>query len=345
MTFNRLMVESVTISERTNFLYKGPSGLDGWRQSDESPAWTYRHSIFSSKALGGIARDVSLPDECRITFDAAWNGGLGLKLILFSNDAGSDHPTSGYEVTFQQRSVYLRRCNGQKFLGHTPNVTLLEESEKAQIEIRASLKSGKVCLFVDGEAVDVWTDPNVAAESGGGVIHFISTTASPVEISGIRVSKWDGELDPVAGPQAMLDQDLGPHDDDPSNVGAAVNGAAGRMELRNGDTISGEVVSIEKGMVKIRTAFSEVTIPLERLCAVTLKPASLERCKRLSGDVRGYLVDGSSLVFHLDGMEGGFLIGSSQNFGTAKLNLSSFARVEFNIYKPSGKEGGVAESR
>ena len=301
--------------------------------------------MFASKAPGGIARDVGLPDECRIAFDAAWDGGLGLKLILFSNDTGSDHPTSGYEVTFQQRSVYFRRCNGQKFLGHTPNVTLLEESEEARIEICASLKSGKFCLLVDGKVVDVWTDSNVVSDSGGGVVHFISTSASPVEISGIRVSKWDGELDPVAGAQVMLDQDPGPRDDDPPKVGATVNDAAGRMELRNGDTVSGEVVSIEKGMVKIRTAFSEVVVPLERLCAVALKPVSLERCKRLSGDVRGHLADGSSLVFHLDGMKGGFLMGSSQNFGKAKLNISSFSRVEFNIYRPSGKEGDVAQSR
>jgi hypothetical protein len=345
MTFKRLMVESVTINEPTNFLFKGPSGLNGWRQSGESPAWTYRHSMFTSKAPGGIARDVGLPDECRIAFDAAWDGGLGLKLILFSNDTGSDHPTSGYEVTFQQRSVYLRRCNGQKFLGHTPNVTLLEESEEARIEICASLKSGKFCLLVDGKVVDVWTDSNVVSDSGGGVVHFISTSVSPVEISGIRVSKWDGELDPVAGAQVMLDQDPGPRDDDTPIVGGTVNDAAGRMELRNGDTISGEVVSIEKGMVIIRTAFSEVAIPLERLRAVALNPVSLERCKRLSGDVRGHFADGSFLVFHLDGMEGGFLMGSSQNFGKAKLNISSFARVEFNIYRPSGKEGDVAQSR
>jgi len=345
MNFKRIMVESVTINESTNFLFKGPSGLDGWRQSCESPAWTYKHSMFSSKAPGGIARDVSLPDECSIAFDAAWNGGLRLKLILFSTDTGSDQPASGYEVTFQQRSVYLRRCNEQKFLGHTPNVTLLEDGEKAHIEIRASLKSGKFCLLVDGKALDVWTDPNVVAESGGGVIHFISTGASPVQISGIRVSKWDGELDSVAGAQVMLDQDLSPRDDESLKVGTTVNDAGGRMELRNGDKILGEVVSIEKGMVKIRTAFSEVAIPLERLCAVALNPVSLERCKRLSGDVRGYLADGSSLVFHLDGLEGGFLMVSSQNFGEAKLKISSFARVEFNIYKPSGKEGDGAESR
>ena len=346
MAFRRTMVESVTISERTNFLFKGPSGLDGWRQSGESPAWSYRHSVFSSKAPGGIARDVRLPDECRVAFDTAWTGGLGLKLIIFSNDTRGDHPSSGYEVTFQQRSVYLRRCNGQKFIGHASNATAFEESEKAQIEVRASLKSGKVCLLVDGKVIDVWTDPDVVGGSLGGAVHFISTSASPVQISGIRVSKWDGELDPVTDPIVVMNQEPDPHDDDDTpKVGATTNDAVGRMELRNGDIISGEVVSIENEMVKIKTPFSDVTIPLERLCTVALNPVSLERCKRLAGDVRGCLPDGSSLVFRLDGMEGTFLMGSSQNFGKAKFNLSSFERVEFNIYKPSSKEGSVAESR
>ena len=58
--------------ERPDFIYRGPTGLDGWKQSGDKPAWTYQNSGFRSNAAGSIARNVNLPDECTVAFDAAW---------------------------------------------------------------------------------------------------------------------------------------------------------------------------------------------------------------------------------------------------------------------------------
>ena len=63
----------------------------------------------------------------------------------------SDGPSSGYEIAFQRGSIYLRNCKTQSFLGST-NAQALMENDRARIEIRASLKSGKVCLLVNDRA-------------------------------------------------------------------------------------------------------------------------------------------------------------------------------------------------
>lgn len=339
MKFNRLMIADIRISERPDFIYRGPTGLEGWKQSGEKPAWTYQNSGFRSGSAGSIARDVNLPDECSVAFDATWRGAFGLRFVVFSDDLSSDRPTTGYEVLFQPRSVQVRSCKTQRFLGHSPNATSLQENEKARIEIRASLKSGKVCLFVDDELIDVWTDPEVARAEMGKGIHFIAVNASPVQISRIEVGNWDGEVDQV--PDARERNGLPPigmpggEDSDEEIAPAPPEKLeTGRMELRNGDNIAGEVVSIIDGMIRVKTPFREVKLPIETLRSLALKPVDLERCKRENGDVRGWFPDGSSVVFRLEAVNEGELTGTSQNFGTSRFKLAAFNRIEFNIYDP-----------
>lgn len=345
--FNRLMIRDVRISERPDFIYRGPTGLDGWKQSGDKPAWIYQNSSFRSTTVGSIARDVNLPDECSIAFDASWRGSFSLKLVFFSDDLASDHPTSGYEMTIQSRSVYLRSCKTQKFLGHTPNAMMLQENEKARIEVRASRKTGKVCLFVDEQIIDVWTDPDFGSNEFGHGIHFISQNESPVQVSRIEVGAWDGEVDQVPDAQVRggirrFGNQMEQMDDEPEPTTPEKKPNTGRMELRNGDSITGEVISIVDGTITVKTPFREVKLPIESLRSVALKPVDLERCKRENGDVRAWFPDGSSMVFRLEGVNGKILVGYSQNFGTVNFRTSAFNRIEFNIYDPELQETRLA---
>ena len=339
MKFNRLNIADIEISERPDFIYQGPAGLDGWKQSGDKPAWTYQNSHFRSVAAGSIARNVALPDECAIAFDAAWRGSFSLKLVFFSDDLASDHPASGYEMTIQSRSLYLRSCKTQKFLGHTASAVTLQENEKAHIEVRVSLKSGKICLFLDGEIIDVWTDPDVVRSEMGRGIHFITQNESPVQISGIEVSAWDGEVDKLPNPQAMGGlrqfgiQGLMETEDGTESAPKKETNKR-RVELRNGDSIEGEVVSINDGMITLKTPFRDVRLPVEALRSLALKPVDLETSKRENGDVRAWFADGSWIVFRLEGVGEGILTGYSQAFGSAVFKIAAFSRIEFNIYDP-----------
>ena len=333
LKLNRLMISNIRISERPELIYRGPTGLDGWTQSGDKPAWIYQNSEFRSESAGSIARDVKLPDECSIAFDATWRGSFGLELDFFSNDLATDRPTSGYAMSFRQRFISLRSCKNQRSLGNAPNALALQENEKAHIEVRASLKSGKICVLVDGRLIEVWTDPNVIRNGVGRGIHFVSLNSSPVQISRIEVAAWDGEVGEIPDPEAVAG--LGEQDTDEIPRSAPVEKLmAGRMELRNGDNLAGEVLGIADGIITVKTPFREVKLPIQVLRSISLKAANLERCKRENGDVRGWLADGSSIVFRLEDVKEGTLMGSSQNFGTAGFRLSAFSRIEFNIYDP-----------
>ena len=333
LKLNRLMISDIRISERPELIYRGPTGLDGWTQSGDKPAWIYQNSEFRSESAGSIARDVKLPDECSIAFDATWRGSFGLELDFFSNDLATDRPTSGYAMSFRQRFISLRSCKTQRSLGNAPNALALQENEKAHIEVRASLKSGKICVLVDGRLIEVWTDPNVIRNGVGRGIHFVSLNSSPVQISRIEVAAWDGEVGEIPDPEVVAG--LGEQDTDEIPQSAPVEKLmAGRMELRNGDNLAGEVLGIADGIITVKTPFREVKLPIQVLRSISLKAANLERCKRENGDVRGWLADGSSIVFRLEDVKEGTLMGSSQNFGTAGFRLSAFSRIEFNIYDP-----------
>jgi len=342
MNFSRLMVSGLKIESRSTFLYAGPTGLEGWKQAGDKPVWTYARAAFRSSGTGSIAREDVLPDECSVTFDAAWKSdSFALKVILFSDDASSDGPPSGYEVSFQRGSISLRNCKSQSFLGNAHSQMMME-NDRVKIEIRASAKSGKVCLFVNDRIIEVWSDPDVGKGEFGKCLHFVSQNTLPLRISGIGVAAWDGVVDQLPEPRVGMIRQFG-FQGLPQNFPPAPQEKPKeeRMELANGDSLAGEVTSIQDGVITVKTPLGDVRIPAARLRTVALKPVDLERCIRRNGDVRAWFPDGSSIVFRLDGVGDGILTGSSQNFGTATFKLAAFNRVEFNIHDPN-LEGGRA---
>jgi hypothetical protein len=335
MNFNRLMVSGVKIEGSATLLYRGPTGLDGWKQGADKPAWTYHRSSFQSRAAGSIGRDGMLPDECSVSFDVAWKSdSLALKVVLFSDDPSTEGATSGYELYFQQRSITLRNRKTSGHLGSTQSQALLE-NDKVRIELRASKKSGKICLFVNDRITEVWTDPEVAKGAFGSCLHFVSMNAMPVRISAIAVAPWDGKVERLPEPRLGLRfgnqgflQEMG----DDIKPAPREKPKEGRMELANGDSLTGDVALIQDGMITVKSPLGEIKVPVARLRTIALKKVDPERCIRRNGDIRAWFPDNSSLVFRLDGVGDGTLTGSSQNFGSATFRIAAFNRIEFNIH-------------
>ena len=334
MKFPRVMVREVKIADRPQLLFRGPTSLEGWTQSAEPPAWKYLNGSFRSEGMGSIARDVELPDEFRLSFDAAWRSNFRLSLIFFSDDPSTIEPEKGYELAFGSRNVQLRRCGGNHVGAAT--VPDLQRDEKARIEIRASARTKTICLFVNGRIIAAWPDQAMEREALGRAIHFVSQDNGQIRISGIEIAGWDGVLDetpPADNGFANRFRNLemfGEREEAPPP--AKDKTLDGRMLLRNGDSVAGEVVSISEGMITLKTTFDEIKLPVSRFRSIALKPASLEEPKRMIGDVRGWFMDGTSLVFRLEAFGKNRITGFSQNFGTVDFDLKAFSRLEFNIY-------------
>lgn len=344
LVLRRLNVKSAKISSIADIFYRGPNSIEEWPQRDGGDNWRFRGGALHSDSPGGIAREIEFPDECVISFEAAWRGAFRPKIVFFSKDISSaSGPDSGYEMVFQGNSVHVKKAGTNNWLGHSTNAGVLRENEKARIEIKASLKSGKIALFVDEQIIDAWQDDAVDRESLGKGFHIVAQDSSPLRISDIEVSGWDGYLENVPNRRmAQFQGGFGGGFEFGGGFGeeekpAEVEIPEGRMQLRNGDTIEGQVMGIEGEEITLKTPFAEVKFPVARLKNLALSTDSMEEAKLENGDVRATLADGSRLVFRLDGVEENALIGYSQNFGTARFRKDAFKRIEFNLYPKNGE--------
>jgi len=336
MSFKRPVVSRVKIEQHAGLLYRGPSGLDGWKQS-EPPAWTYQRAAFRSISEGGIARPDVLPEECSVSFDAAWKGdSVRLRLVLFSDDPSTDNPSTGYDISFMRGSVHARNCKTQNFLGSAQSAALLE-SDKVHIEIRASTKTKRIALFINGRITEVWNDAEGGKVIFGRGLHFVAASPTPMRVSNIRVAPWDGVIDKMPEPRPGFNRRFGVpdlnEDDEPATAEPKAP-VEERMELANGDTLAGEVSAIQNGTMTVKSPLGEIRLPVSRLRSVLLKPVEAETAKRYNGDVRAWFPDGGSVVFRLESAGDDTLTGFSQNFGTATFKTAAFSGIEFNIYSP-----------
>ncbi len=339
MDFNRLMVTGVTVEPMSLLLYRGPVGLDGWVQQEKNPAWSYDRAAFRSKSAGSIGRADVLPEECSISFDAAWRGdSFNFKTVFFAEDPAAAGVDSGYEISFQRGSIYLRNIKTQQFLGSAQGRELLE-NDRIHVEIRASMKSGKICLFINERLAEVWVDPDREKGRFGKALQFVATNTLPIRISGIKVAPWDGVVDQSPEPNGNnFNVRGGPPPLEPAPKPGKEEPKADRMQLANGDSVAGEAASIRDGVIHLKTSLGEIKLPVSRIRNVALKPVDQEVAIRRNGDVRASFPDGSSIVFRLDQVEGDKITGSSQNFGTAVFQISAFDRIRFNIHDPDLKD-------
>lgn len=336
----RVNVQSIKIISIADTHYRGPNSIEEWTQPDGGDSWRFRGGALHSESPAGIAREIDFPDDCVIAFDASWRGSFRPKIIFYSDDITTSSPQAGYEMVFQGNSVHVKKAGSNNWLGHSTNAGVLRENEKARIEIKTSLTNGKIALYVDGEIIDVWQDDAVEKERVGKGLHIVSQDSSPLRISNIEVTGWDGYLDDVPDRRLRIQgrfqgggfnlEGFGGSD---TQEAAKEEIPEGRMMLRNGDTIEGEVLGIEGEEITLKTPFSEVKFPVSRLKNIALSSEAMETPKLYAGDVRATLADGSRIVFRLDDVKDDALIGFSQNFGSARFRRDSFKKIEFNIYE------------
>lgn len=335
MRFNRKMVREVEIESISERTYRGPDSMNSWMLQTGKPAWQYRGGAFVSIGQGAIGRDAVMPETAIVSFDLAWRETLDFEIVLQSKEPAAGTPRTGYILKISRGNISLRNARTGGYLaGEMGALRELREQDRAKIEIRSNVKTGDVSVRVDGKLADVWKDNQAAKGAFGGALQFIAVNRSPVRISDIVVSKWDGKPDaPRLANGANRWRGVPDEEGEEETQEAEIPEVpAGRMLLANGDTLLGTVKEIDSGGVKIATSLGEVVLPVARLRSVTLEPAEIEKPLRRKGDVRAGFSDGSSLVFRLDAFDGGKISGTSQTFGMAEFFAGSFERLEMNLY-------------
>ena len=343
LAFRRAMVDSLEIQDRPDLIFSGPDGLDGWTQS-EPGSWHFEHGWLRAKGAGSIARNFDLPAKARFAFDLSWRSNPRFNFLSFSDGIAGTHPANAYELIIQGgRYVQLHKRwskDGKpqsNTLGNFANVPELVNKERCRIEMLVDRKSGLIRMIVNGRAAHDWTDPDPEAGQHGGGMHFSTQDNVQLRVSRIEVTSWDGELEgrPPEQDEGFMDEDDTPQPETDTPIDPT------RIRLRNNDQIAGELIGIENGKVKLKTAFGDVNLPVSRLRTFALhtkdqreNPEIYQMPIRRNGDVRAWFPDGTSVTFRLLDAGNGKLTGDSQTFGKASFEQKAFARIEFNLYEP-----------
>ncbi|HEX5790515.1 MAG TPA: hypothetical protein VFY13_05145 [Luteolibacter sp.] len=340
LALRRSMVKDIQIEGRSSLFYRGPYNLDGWVQT-EKDAWRYDNLSIISQKAGSIARSTLNADECSTKFTIQRRSeSLNLKVVVFSDDLKNTTPRSGYELNFQRSSVYLRSGKNRDYIGSSHS-TDLYQNDKVRVEIRASRKTGKVHLLINNQLLDSWSDPQVAENAFGAGLHFVTNDNNGISISEIEVAPWDGKITetPQVGMQRrgmFLRGAIVPDEGDIQAEKAAEEPQAeeqNRMKLANGDSIKGDIKSIQDGLIELTTPLGDILLPIERMRTLRLDKLGSASSKLETGDVRATFADGSTLIFRIERIEENHLVGTSQNFGEARFKLSAIIRIEFDIHE------------
>ena len=336
MVFTKRNVKSINIFEKSEVIYSGPFGLEGWTMNGEDGAWKFANNEIISSSIGGIGRDLDFTDEIKICYDLSSKGMSHSRLVFFTSDLTTANPKSGYEISFQLNSgiVRIRRLSNNRSLTGRSIGIAIQPNETSSIDIRVSRKTKKIMVFVDEKPCGVFEDESLDKMNGKGLM-FASDTNDVIAISNILVTEWDPFADESANEdlEGNFQIDRGFRVPNPPKSKELPEG---RMMLSNRDTLEGEVIGIEGEMIKIKTPFTEVIFPINRINNIALKKTNPIPTARLNnGDVKALLADGSSLVFRLDNVKNDKLMGYSDNFGRAEFHQSAFKRIEFNLYPKS----------
>jgi hypothetical protein len=341
MKFRREMVDTLDIQDRPEVLYSGPTGLEGWHQEDPQ-TWTFEQGSLRAQGPGTISRNVEgIPAKARFAFDLSWRSTPRFRFLFCSDDIEANDPANCYILAFTNaRYVQLSKRSarsGNSQIGNFVNIPEMLSKEKIRLELLVDRKTGLIRLLVNGEVAADWTDPEPDAGRPAGGIHFNSQDSSPIRLSRVEVTSWDGVVEgnaPEHDENFMEDDDTPQPKDEPEPDPA-------RIRLRNNDQVAGEMLGIEGGKVKLKTRFGEVNLPVSRLRTFTLhtkearkNPELYQIPKRYNGDVRAWFPDGACITFRLASVADGRFKGFAQAVGDLDFDASAFNRVEFNLYDP-----------
>ncbi len=334
----RNMVKSLKIITHTPGSYYGPNNLKEWTLCDDEPTWIFdKMTLISRDNQGGIGKDVGLREKSHISFDAKWKKNMQFRVQLFSNDVSSTSPDAYYDINFSQRYAYIRtygkvkkgKAGMGRFRGGGQWIPMknLPSERKAHIDIYADRKRGIFNIYLDGKKACTLQSQSPDPVDLGKGITFVAEHNAPLEISNIIITSWNGKNLP--NKNRFLKTKDNPKD--PKKEIQAPSHPIQHIDLKNGDSISGNIDKIEKGVMFMKTKFTPVKIPLKYVNSFKLE-GKLEEPKKYQGDVQAWFHTGGHITLQLAKISNGKISGFSQIFGDITVDLDAINQLDFHIY-------------
>ncbi len=301
-------------------IYEGP-GEDDWENNrSHGKGWSFRNGAYYANGSSGvIGKNFELPDLSNIEFDLQWKGHPNLYVYFYTdnpqNPGGNSYQfrVSGDYLTLQRYSANM----GSRDMGNF-NMNQLTARGKAHFSLRTDKEEKKIALFIDGSLAKQWEDNAEFAGKGKGVLFYAS--GGFIKLSGIRITHWDGRFESEAKTAKDEEEDV--------------------VVFVNNDKVTGKILTVADEKMQMQTAYAPLEIPVERITLIQFGKKNQERARRNRGDIRSYFKETDGFVtVQLHDIKEGKLTGSTENFGEADFDISTFRSVEFNIYDER-KEAG-----
>ena len=316
-------------------LYNGPDGLEGWNAGPTPISWQFRDGVLSGGANAFLGRDFKLPPQVRVEFDVAAANSLNLYFSLFTDSvARFNFTSSGYQFNFGLGYVNAMRGQGNFGMQHLGQAQFagFAPGRKMHVEIRADLPVGSLTLLVDDKLVQQWNDPNAlknqpaldpnlppkvaeAVKAGrppvppGTGISFFSLN-SGVQVSGIKISTWDGR---------------------PIEDALSVTNLTGHLvRFANQDHATGQVEGIRDGKLALNLPAGRLQIPLTRVTHVVFAPVQPPATNRPAGELHASLSSGETIALLQARWDGRQLAGTSPHFGALQFDSRWVRQLRFN---------------
>jgi hypothetical protein len=308
-------------------IFEGPHGLDDWTMGEvksvsvvgEGGVWSYKDNAFFATRAASIARDLKLPDVASIQFDLAWKGLFYLAVALYADylypvnlGAREQEPPFGgfYSLQLNSYSAVLRPILQTNTLNALEQVSVpaFNQTNSARIEIRVSKPKRTIALMVNGNLVKRWIDTEFVGS--GTAVRFVHQGQGSIRLSNIRVTEWDGQFEEKAS--ATPDS---PHD---------------LAKLKNGDTVMGNLDSIEDGKLLFSLTDRKLEIPIQRAKQIEFAGTRAERLPRDQKSVKAFFYDGGSMTLKLESWTEQKVIAHSPALGRLAFDPLAFSRIQFS---------------
>ncbi len=295
--------------------------IAGQVPSTRSVGWRYSKGAFHSQGSGAmIGRNFALPDTAQIEFDVHWSGFFSVGLNLYT-DKFNQYSGNSYQLRLDRSNAYMYRTSpkrGSENMGSNGRSGLGTSQSKARVSVCVDKAKKEISLLINGRLIKTWRELAGREFNGKGKgLMFVTRNSTPVRISGIQITEWDGNL-----PKG--------------NNAAAGDGKADFVEFINQDSLSGQVLSLKRGRLEIDAGFGDpVEVALERIGRIDLKSRSGSVPEM---PVRALFRDRGSLSFTLGEWAQGKVKLNSPIFGPVTMDESIFSTLEFNLGKPRNED-------
>ena len=235
-----------------------------------------------------------------------WKSSYPQVYIIPYTNSIQNYYSHGYNIRIYSSYVQLYQGNSRQ-LGAQASFNF-RSMKKAQLDVMIDKDKKTVVIFINGKKIKEWKNVNYVPTGNNLVLYGGSYTTS---FNNLRISKWDGKV-PDTIENKVAKEDL--------------------IKFKNGDKMSGKVISIKDNIVKLKTSFAEMPVPVKNITQMTFSADNLARARRNKDDIKAYFVGGSHVTFSLKSISDGKILGNSENFGTANFNMNAFLGLAFNIY-------------